>query len=293
MPAPRKSETTPLTEPKIWLLTAMVILGAIFVYFWTRTPPLNDRLDPCVMNRAQKEWDHVQKEWDRVQKERDLVQEEWDHVRKEWDRDWHQHREQEEIWKRAQISHEKRTKEWDRERKAYEREKKEREHEEKEREREEDERQRHNTVWVDVEPHSCTSWATRKYTARLANVPSNYNRRIEACKATPLDVHRQSYLPHTCEDNVNGTIGTWNVNQNQPDCVTFWTDYKDKGCMSVGSGKRRIDHRLENLPPGGDWGEFSATTPVRFHGMQFSGAQKAFQSAWRVYGIWEIDDDTC
>jgi len=156
-----------------------------------------------------------------------------------------------------------------------------------------DERRRLNMVWVDVEAHSCTSYDTRKYTARLANIPSNYNRRVEACNATPLVIQGQSYLPRTCENNVSGTIGTWNVNQNQPDCVTFWTDYKDKGCTSMGSGKRRIEHRLQNLPPGSDWGKFSATTPIRFHGMQFPGAQKALQSAWGVYGLWEIDDDTC
>ncbi|KAF8836365.1 hypothetical protein BDN67DRAFT_974311 [Paxillus ammoniavirescens] len=216
VPSARQSETPPLTEPKKWLLAVMMILGAIFVDYWTRTLPWNDCLDPYVMDRVQKEWDH-----------------------------------------------------------------------------EEVKRQRLNMVWVNVEAHSCTSYATRKYTARLANVPSDYNHRVEACKATPLDVHGQSYLPHTCEDNVNGTIGTWNVDQSQPDCVTFWTDYKDKGCTSVGSGKRLIEHHLQNLPPGGDYGKFCATTPVRFHGMQFPGAQKALQSVWGVYGLWEIDDDTC
>ncbi|KAF8836366.1 hypothetical protein BDN67DRAFT_1014759 [Paxillus ammoniavirescens] len=149
-------------------------------------------------------------------------------------------------------------------------------------------------VWVDVTPHGCTSYATREYTARLANVPSDYNRRVEACKVTPLVVHGQSYLPHTCEDNgLDTVIGTWHVNHNQPDCVAFWTEYKDKGCTSVGSRKRRIEHRLENLPWGGDWREFSATTPVTFNDMHFSGAQEAFQSVWGVYGLWEIDDHEC
>ncbi|KIJ14808.1 hypothetical protein PAXINDRAFT_169494 [Paxillus involutus ATCC 200175] len=157
-----------------------------------------------------------------------------------------------------------------------------------------DERYRLNMVWVDVEPHGCISYSTREYTARLANVPSDYNRRVEACKATPLVVHGQSYLPHTCEDNgPDSVIATWHVNQSQPDCVTFWTDYKDKGCTSVGSRKRRIEHRLENLPSGGDWREFSATTPVRFGDMHFSGAQEAFQSDRGVYGLWEIDDNKC
>ncbi|KIJ14811.1 hypothetical protein PAXINDRAFT_99868 [Paxillus involutus ATCC 200175] len=78
-----------------------------------------------------------------------------------------------------------------------------------------------------------------------------------------------------------------------PDCVTSWTDYKIKGCTSVGSGRRYIEHRLDNLQPGSNWREFSATTPVRFHGMQFSGAEESFQSTWGVYGLWELDDDKC
>ncbi|KIK76057.1 hypothetical protein PAXRUDRAFT_171013, partial [Paxillus rubicundulus Ve08.2h10] len=91
----------------------------------------------------------------------------------------------------------------------------------------------------------------------------------------------------------NGIVGTWGVNQNQPDCVTSWTDYKVKGCTSVGSGRRYIEHRLDNLQPGSNWREFSATTPIRFHNMQFSGAMEAFQTIWGVYGLWEIDDDEC
>ncbi|KIJ09196.1 hypothetical protein PAXINDRAFT_17704 [Paxillus involutus ATCC 200175] len=132
--------------------------------------------------------------------------------------------------------------------------------------REEDERRRLNMFWVDVEPYGCATYATRQYTARLANVPSKYNRRVEACKATPLVVHDQSYLPSTCEDNgSNGIIGT---------------------------GLRHVTPLNYRAAP--RWVlEGDATTPVRFHGMQFSGAEESFQSTWGVYGLWEIDDDEC
>ncbi|KAF9228521.1 hypothetical protein BS17DRAFT_691869 [Gyrodon lividus] len=227
----------------------------------------NDPLSPSVRDRIRKEWAHESLQHEELARN---------------------HQQQEAKWKREQIAHDELVREWEREREVHDRKKREREL------REEEERRRLNMVWVDVEPHDCTTYATRKYTARLANVPSDYRRRVEACKAIPLVVHGQSYLSHTCEDNgPNATIGSWNVDQSQPDCVPFWADYKDKGCTTIGSGKRRIEHHLENLPSGSDWREFTATTPIRFNGMQFSGAQAAFQSVWGVYGLWEIDDHEC
>jgi len=157
-----------------------------------------------------------------------------------------------------------------------------------------EERLRLNLVWVNEESHSCITYGTREYTAWLAHVPSGYKCGVEACKKTPLVIHGVSYLPHACKDNgPGGIVGSWRVNQGQPDCNTFWVDYRDKGCIAVGSGKRRIEHRLENLPTGGDWREFVATTPARFNGLQFSGAEEAFESEWGIYGVWEIDDAEC
>jgi len=43
------------------------------------------------------------------------------------------------------------------------------------------------------------------------------------------------------------------------------------------SWQQRIEHYLENLPDGADWREFCATTPVRFRGLEFAGAQECFQ----------------
>ncbi|OAX38154.1 hypothetical protein K503DRAFT_650596, partial [Rhizopogon vinicolor AM-OR11-026] len=141
--------------------------------------------------------------------------------------------------------------------------------------REEEERQRLNMFWADPESHTCTSYGTAQaYTARLLNVPPNYNRRIEACMATPIQVHGVEYMAKRCEDHgPNNVIGHWEVNQHEPDCASYWIWYKDYGCISPGSGQRLIEHYLENLPHGSDWREFCATTPASFHGMHFTGAQ--------------------
>jgi len=255
-----------------WLPFAVVAIAAMlgsFVVFWHIFPitSCNDPLDPNVRDRIRSDWDY---EW----RQHEALE--------------HIHRQQQERWKKDEIAHGKLIREWAQERDAHEREIKEREA------REEEERQRLNLFWVNEESHGCTTYGTREYTAWLANVPSGYRRRVEACKATPLEVHGLSYLPHTCKDNgPGGIVGSWKINQGQPDCTTFWVDYKDKGCTTVGSGKRRIEHRLENLPPGSNWGEFAATTPATFNGLRFSGAGEAFQSAWGVYGLWEIDDHEC
>ncbi|OJA13865.1 hypothetical protein AZE42_08213 [Rhizopogon vesiculosus] len=71
------------------------------------------------------------------------------------------------------------------------------------------------------------------------------------------------------------------------------TYQSSQGCVSPGSGQRRIEHYLENLPSGSDWREFCATTPASFHGMHFIGAQFSFQKNGGTYGHWVFDDESC
>jgi hypothetical protein len=68
--------------------------------------------------------------------------------------------------------------------------------------REEDKRLRSNMFWTDFTFHTCTTYGTRERTARLVNVPSDYNRRVEACMATPLKIRGAEYTPKWCEDHV-------------------------------------------------------------------------------------------
>ncbi|KAI6113555.1 hypothetical protein EDD16DRAFT_1126052 [Pisolithus croceorrhizus] len=156
------------------------------------------------------------------------------------------------------------------------------------------ERQKMDMFWNQVEANHCSTYGTREYTAYLANLPTDYPDRIEACKETMLEIRGRSYFPDRCEDKGPGAVmGRWEINHNEPDCVPFWGWFKDKGCTSEGSGKRRFEHFLENLPAGGGWREFCATTPVSFHGMHFPGAKSCFQYNRGTYGEWEVEDSTC
>ncbi|KAG2105742.1 uncharacterized protein F5147DRAFT_579342 [Suillus discolor] len=202
-------------------------------------------------------------------------------IRKDWNIELRRH--EEEVLKHIEIK-----KRWLLEDKEHEREV------EEKRKHEEEERLRLNMFWTDLTSHRCTSYATREYTARLVNVPSYYNRRVEACMATPVTIHGVEYTPKWCEDHgPNNVVGHWEVDQHQPDCAPYWTWYKDFGCISPGSGQRRIEHYLEHLPSGADWKEFCATTPASFLGMHFVGSEFCFQWNGGTYGHWVFDDASC
>ncbi|OJA20154.1 hypothetical protein AZE42_08451 [Rhizopogon vesiculosus] len=247
-------------------LVTMAITGVIFASVFPLTS-CNNPLDPDVRDR----------------------------ILKEWAVEYLHHQEQ--VAKRTDLEHRWRIEDDDRVRLrnqwAREVEQHNRDIEERQK-REEKERQRLNMFWTDPESHTCTSYDTREYTARLLNVPPNYNRRIEACMATPIKVHGIEYMAKRCEDHgPNKVIGHWEVNQHEPDCASYWNRYTDKGCISSGSGQRRIEHYLENLPSGSNWREFCATTPVSFRGMHFMGAQFCFQKDGGTYGHWVFDDKGC
>jgi hypothetical protein len=67
-------------------------------------------------------------------------------------------------------------------------------------------RLRLNMFWTDPEPHTCTTYGTREYTARLVNVPADYDYRVEACMATPIQVHGVEYKAKWCEDHVSVSV---------------------------------------------------------------------------------------
>ncbi|KAF8421308.1 hypothetical protein L210DRAFT_3654527 [Boletus edulis BED1] len=217
----------------------------------------NDPVDPQVRVRIREEWSKELLEHGKQAAQREHVKAQW-----AWEDDQH-----------AAL-----LREWEQERIQHERELEERA------KREEEERKRLDLFWGHVEAHQCKTYGTREYTAVLMNSPMNWGKRIEACKATPLEVHGIAHLPNSCEDRGHGFVmGRWELDLYEPDCNTHWG-------LHIA---RRIEHYLENLPKGGDWREFCATTPVRFRDMEFAGAQECFQYNSGTYGLWEIDDINC
>ncbi|KAG1800375.1 uncharacterized protein HD556DRAFT_1534237 [Suillus plorans] len=332
--SPSSSEADPLIGPRKpyrryrspYLYVALIVLFIIAIMAFNFSTSLsNDPLDPDVRERIRKDWDielrqhqkevleriDTQKRWRVEDNERINLREQWgaevekhnreveDRLKRDEEHKSHMH----EQWKRETEEHKKEVEElrrreeqdriilrekWSREVEEHEREVEER------RKHEEEERLRLNMFWTDLASHTCTTYATREYTARLVNVPSYYNRRVEACMTTPVKIHGVEYMPKWCEDHgPNDVIGHWEVDQHEPDCASYWIRYKNLGCISPGSGQRRIEHYLEHLPSGADWKEFCATTPANFLGMHFMGSEFCFQNKGGTYGHWVFDDESC
>ncbi|KAG1800378.1 uncharacterized protein HD556DRAFT_1343066 [Suillus plorans] len=262
----RSSEADPLIGPRkpyrrYQSFCVYVAIALFFITFTIVNSPIifhKDPLDPDVRDRIRKDWDIELRQHQKEVLEHNYTKTRW--LLEDDNRILEEH-----------------------ERKVEER-----------RKHEEEERLRLNMFWTDLASQTCTSYATREYTARLVNVPSYYDRRVEACMATPVKIHGVEYMPKWCEDyGPNDVIGHWEVDQHEPDCASYWLWYKDIGCISPGSGQRRIEHYLENLPSGADWKEFCATTPASFLGMHFMGAEICFQKDYGTYGHWVFDDENC
>ena len=171
--------------------------------------------------------DAIRLDWEAEKTQHDVLQHEWElksRGQAEKEEQWKQATERHEgdVAQRIREEHERQYKarqEWTREIEQHMREiekmrSREREEREKEREkwrreveerdrREEEERQKLRMFWGNVEAHTCTTYATREYTAQLMNLPRAWKHRVDACKVTPLEIHGISYLPKTCEDKVD------------------------------------------------------------------------------------------
>ena len=136
----------------------------------------NDPADPQVRERIREEWSRALVEHAKQVAEREIVQARW-------------------AWEDEQ--HAALLREWEHERIQHEQELKERAR------REEEERNQLGLFWDRVVPHQCKTYGTREYTAVLKNLPMDWERRVEACKATPLEIHGIARMPTSCEDRVS------------------------------------------------------------------------------------------
>ena len=176
-------------------------------------------LDPATRDTIrlgwkEKETQHsaLQQEWERKSQEQAEKEETWKRATEQHEaevarriREEHEREEQSlHEWTRKIEQHAREFEEMlsrEREQRTRVRENWEREVEERER-HEEEERQKLHMFWGHVEAHKCITYATREYTAQLVNLPTTWKHRLDACEATPLEVHGNSYFPKTCEDKV-------------------------------------------------------------------------------------------
>ncbi|KAF8421309.1 hypothetical protein L210DRAFT_3573085, partial [Boletus edulis BED1] len=152
-------------------------------------------LFPSTMNAIRRDWeidvaqhDILLEKWRLEKLGHDTIEEEW-----KLETEWHE----KDVARHIREEDERQ----ERERQRWQREVENHDRIEKERKKHEDEeRQKLNMFWGGIEAHTCTTYATRDYTAQLMNLPTTWEHRVEACKATPLEVHGVSYLPKSCED---------------------------------------------------------------------------------------------
>ncbi|KAJ7756090.1 hypothetical protein DFH07DRAFT_483446 [Mycena maculata] len=168
--------------------------------------------------------------------------------------------------------------------------------EEERRKQEDEERVRAGFAWEGLRGEErCLRHAAREYTARITNVPREYDP-VRACTETAVEIHGlRTDGPQWCEDRGCGVVlGHWTVDYSEPTCVTYFDWFKDKGCTSPGSGRRRIESPLENLQYDDDWRTMCSTTPADFRYLHFDSPDMCENwGQYGVWGIWEIEDRGC
>ncbi|KAF8837731.1 hypothetical protein BDN67DRAFT_983063 [Paxillus ammoniavirescens] len=161
---------------------AVILTFALTMMFCTLTLPVtycNDPADPRVRDETHRKWCNGKEV---IEHEREVANRKVLNLK--WELEDERHAAQLCDWENEHIEHELELKE--------------------RAEREEDERKRHNMYWAGSKAHQCTTYATEKYTAYLTNVPADYDHwhGLEACKATPLEIHDVSHLQSRYEDKV-------------------------------------------------------------------------------------------
>ncbi|PPQ66827.1 hypothetical protein CVT24_008686 [Panaeolus cyanescens] len=157
-------------------------------------------------------------------------------------------------------------------------------------------------TWENLRPgEHCLRYATREYTARLANAPPGAEG-FRACKTTPVIIHGREMLPTFCQDLGfgRGVWGFWSVDFDEPGCQTKWGRFMDLGCEDslVDSDEtppvRRMESKLKNLQPGSNWQIMCVTTPADIAGQHFATPAQCMNAGKNgVFGFWEIQDTAC
>jgi hypothetical protein len=260
------------------LLLTFLILLAIVALVTIR----EEAMDPAARDRIRQEWDREIRGHEAVRRAWSIELADYETIRVGWESE-----RQEIIAMREQLVRDKER--WVRDREEEKR-------EEERRRLEEEERIRAGFAWDGLKgDQRCLQHGMRRYTAQLANVPREYDP-VKACTETAIEIHGLKIpRPNQCEDRgCAGVFGHWIVSHSEPACATHFDTFKDKGCTSPGSGRRRIESHLENLQNGDDWRDMCSTTPADFRHLHFDGPDVCeYWGKYGVWGIWAIEDAGC
>ncbi|KAF8954668.1 hypothetical protein BDZ97DRAFT_437799 [Flammula alnicola] len=142
----------------------------------------------------------------------------------------------------------------------------------------------------------CLRYATREYTAKLADVPPGQDS-MRICKDTPVEIHDRVLFTDFCQDLGfgRGVWGFWIVDFDEPDCETRWGEFTDVGCLdAIPPSVRRVESRLENLQPGSSWQFMCVTTPADIYGHNFQTRSECFKLGKSdIYGTWNLPNSSC
>ncbi|KAH8094536.1 hypothetical protein BXZ70DRAFT_947932 [Cristinia sonorae] len=157
-------------------------------------------------------------------------------------------------------------------------------------------RQLHAPFWGTTElqtPH-CLAYETRRYQARLRNVPLGDDW-LTACKNTPVTIHNRTFsTPEKCEMWGDNVYGYWLVDSDEPECRTRWGDVTwHLGCLRPGI--YGLTAPLVGVKPGDDAIQLCMTTPGDLHDYRSMGYPTYCdrKGDLDVHGRWEFPDDNC
>ncbi|KAJ7441577.1 hypothetical protein FB451DRAFT_1298652 [Mycena latifolia] len=245
----------------------LIIITLIGITLFSEFRHTETALDPAARDRLRHEWhkeiqahERIRTAWVKEVAEHDVIRMGWENEHQEIVRE-------KEEWAKAREDEERRK-----------------------------ERMKAGFYWADLQADQrCFRHGTRQYTARVSNVPREYDP-VQACKETPIEINGLKFVtPDMCEDRgCNGVFGHWVVSHNEPTCTTYFRDFKDKGCTPPATRRRRVESHLENLHPEDDWRLMCSTTPADFWYLHFDTPHMCENwGKYGIWGIWEIDDSRC
>ncbi|KAJ6563585.1 hypothetical protein DFH09DRAFT_1035185 [Mycena vulgaris] len=268
--------------PVYLLFISLLLVGVISE--WKRS---EDALDPATRDRLRREWDKEVRAHEKTRQAWNSEVAAHETLRVGWENERRENERREILAMREQLVR-------DREIWAHECEQEKRE--EASRKRDEADRVRAAFYWDGLRMEQrCLRHGARQYSARIYNVPRGYDP-LQACTETSVEIHGLKIpTPTQCEDRgCGGVFGHWTVDYSEPTCKTHFENFKDKGCNSSGSGRRRIESRLENLQSGDDWRDMCSTTPADFRHLHFESPEMCeHRGIYGVWGIWMIEDQEC